>query len=51
MDREQWPRLLWPLLEEHGVEKVWRVALRELDYPPTWGVVGKDYERLMGALS
>ena len=49
-DISGWPKVLYPLLEEHGVSRVWSVGLATLGYPPTWEVVGQDVQRLAESL-
>jgi len=46
----EWPRTLRPLVERHGKRHVLDVFMREIGFPPAWGVSGSQLKTLVSEL-
>jgi len=39
---DDWPEKLRPLVEKHGADKVYRVGLETLGFPPNWSFPSRE---------
>jgi len=49
-DLNDWPPQLQYLVQQNSPERVWRIGLEELGYPPTWIHQASEAARVAGRL-
>jgi hypothetical protein len=50
-DESWWPSILWPLAKEYGPDRVRRIGIQVLGYPPdVFGIHFDDLRKLQTAL-